>query len=64
MQTKIILIPLFRRLPVSTDGTATPVYYDLKQDVFKGILPYAVSLTLHSLRARPKIIVSEGRFNA
>ncbi len=51
MQTKIILVPLFRELPVTTDGTTNPVYTDLPvpSDRIRSLLPYAVSLTLYSL---------------
>jgi hypothetical protein len=49
MQTKIILIPLFKDREVSTGGNDQPVYYDLDIARFKAILPYAVSLTLYTL---------------
>jgi hypothetical protein len=49
VQTKIFLIPLFRELSLSTDGTSNPVYYDINSEKFRAALPYAVSLTLYSL---------------
>jgi hypothetical protein len=42
MQTRTILIPLFR-------GTSTPIYFDVVAEKFRSLLPYAVSVTLHSL---------------
>lgn len=48
-RTKTILIPCCARLTASTDGTTTPVYYDLDVPEFRLILPYADGLTLYSL---------------
>lgn len=41
--------PLFRELILNTDGTATPIYYDLNCEKIRLLLPFAVSLTLYSL---------------
>lgn len=49
MQTKIILIPLFRRVQLFTNGTTTPVWIDIPNERFRGILPFAVGLTLYTL---------------
>ncbi len=49
MQSKIILIPLFRDMILTTDGSVTPVIYDLNAPKFRNALPYAASLTLYSL---------------
>lgn len=49
MQTRTILLPLFREMALSTDGSTTPVYYDIPSEKFKSLLPYVVGLTLHSL---------------
>ena len=49
MQPKIILIPLFKRVQLFTNGTTTPVWIDIVSERFRGILPFATSLTLYSL---------------
>lgn len=49
IRTKLVLIPLFKSLQVSTDGTTTALYLDLDAPDFKYLLPYAESLTLHTL---------------
>lgn len=49
MQTKILLVPLFRNLVLSTDGTSTPIYFDVDSERIRMLLPYAAGLTLYSL---------------
>ena len=49
MQTRTILIPLFREMQLATDGTTAPIYFDLNAEKFRALLPYAISLTLYSL---------------
>jgi hypothetical protein len=50
MQTRIILIPLFSEMVLTTNGTpVSPVFFDIPSGKVKPLLPYAVGLTLYSL---------------
>ena len=51
-QTKLVLLPLCTALLVPTNGDSTALsytFYDLDIPGFKGILPYAVGLTVYYL---------------